>query len=88
MIKKRIFDVFCAAAELMVEECNGLYLSSEELNNLEVKFVRFEKSAWLEGRPGECFYQSSRILMLADVLGVPYYISAQDSNPKINFFSV
>lgn len=88
MIQTRKFDVFCDAAELMVKECNELYLSSEELKNLEVKFVRFEKGAWLEGLPGECFYQSSRILMLADVLGVHYYISAQDSNPKINFFYV
>ena len=88
MNQKRKFDVFCAAAELMVKECNECYLSFELMKKLEVKFVRFEKSAYLAGLPGEFLYGSSRILMLADVLGVNYYISAQDSNPKINFFYV
>lgn len=88
MMQERKFEVFCAAAELMVEECNERSLSSEELKNLEVKFVRFEKYAYLQGLPGECLYLSSEILMLANVLEIHHYISAKESSPIINFFYI
>lgn len=83
---KRKFEVFCAAAELMVEECNERNLSSENLKNLEIKFVKFEKYAYLEGLPGEYLYQTSQFLMLANILGISNYIHAVGNSPIINFF--
>ena len=88
IMKKEFFDVFCAAAKLIIDDLNRLVEHDEQLSNLTTSFIREEKSARLESQSGECLYQSSKLITLADVMGVNHYVSCKDGKVILEFFYV
>ena len=87
-MEKEFFDVFCAAAKLIVDKLNAAIKRDEHLSSLTTTFIREEKSARLMSQSGKCLYQSSRLITLADVMEINHYVSYKDGKIILEFFYV